>query len=317
MFVGGTSTASAKFAVLNMAGNTPTASISANTTNNATYLTGTGNLATTNMQNLTIGGGSTGTLLFQPNGDTGDYLTLSSSGTDLTLATTDAANLTIDPEGAADIYFHGSTYNLSDTGDLTLGGRIIFENAGYIANESANLMELNEATIQLSASTDVNINTPIIDLTNQATNFDLINSNAAALTFESSLLRLDTTNTSVEVSGTTNLGGILTVNGNTIGLNSDGFQYNLLGVAAAGGAAGQSLYWGSQLICDPTQLNCGPTGYWVYDATNKALSPLNRTWDMFIGGTSTASAKFAILNMAGQTPPGSLSAQTTKNITNF
>ena len=63
LLVGGTATSSAKFAVLNMAGGTPTASVSANSGNNAAYLTGTGNLATANMQTLTLGGSSTGNIV--------------------------------------------------------------------------------------------------------------------------------------------------------------------------------------------------------------------------------------------------------------
>src|SRR6185503_16242268 len=48
LLLGGTSTASAKFAFTNNGSGTPTASISAGTGNNATYLTGNGKLATTN-----------------------------------------------------------------------------------------------------------------------------------------------------------------------------------------------------------------------------------------------------------------------------
>src|SRR5581483_1658186 len=55
--LGGTATSSARFAVLNLnpGGLTPVASISANTANNATYLSGDGTLSTTNKQTLTIG----------------------------------------------------------------------------------------------------------------------------------------------------------------------------------------------------------------------------------------------------------------------
>ncbi len=70
LLLGATSTASAKFGFLNVSSGTPTASISANTTNNYTYLTGLGNLATTNMQTLTLGGSSTGNLSFNSAGTT-------------------------------------------------------------------------------------------------------------------------------------------------------------------------------------------------------------------------------------------------------
>ena len=161
ILLGSNATSSAKMAFINMAGGTPTATISANSGNNATFLTGLGNLGTTNMQNLTLGGGTTGTLLFQPNADTGDYMTLSSSGTDLTLATTDSSNLTISPSG------------------------------NLVLDSTGGTIDINDATI---------------DLATQATNIDIIGTNTAALTFESGLLRLDTQNTAVEVTGTTNLG---------------------------------------------------------------------------------------------------------------
>ncbi len=75
-------------------------------------------------------------------------------------------------------------------GDLAVNGGDITSSSNLTINSGGNLI-IADATI---------------DLTTQATNIDLINSNTSALTFESSLLRLDTSNTSVEVSGTTNLG---------------------------------------------------------------------------------------------------------------
>lgn len=62
ILLGGTATSSAKFGFLNINSGTPTASISASTGNNATYLTGTGTLSTTNMQGLTLGGATTGSV---------------------------------------------------------------------------------------------------------------------------------------------------------------------------------------------------------------------------------------------------------------
>ncbi|MDE2590674.1 MAG: hypothetical protein KGL95_13530, partial [Patescibacteria group bacterium] len=67
-------TTSAKFGFLNVNSGVPVASISANSTNNATYLTGAGNLATTNMQNLTLGGTSTGNIVLSPLNSTANGL---------------------------------------------------------------------------------------------------------------------------------------------------------------------------------------------------------------------------------------------------
>lgn len=89
-------------------------------------------------------------------------LTLGLNDTSATIATQDTdEDLTINPNGAGDIYFHGSTYNLSDTGDFTLGGRVTFENSEYISNETNDQLifglggaaELNLSTTALSPST--------------------------------------------------------------------------------------------------------------------------------------------------------------------
>src|SRR6202167_78017 len=71
LLLGGTSTTSAKFAFTNDIGSgTPTASISANSGNNATYLTGAGVLGTTNGQTLTLGSASTGNVVLVSGGTT-------------------------------------------------------------------------------------------------------------------------------------------------------------------------------------------------------------------------------------------------------
>ena len=82
LLLGGTSTASARFAFTNNIGTgTPSASISANSGANSTYLTGAGVLGTTNGQTLTLGSASTGDIAFQPGGQAiGNSLYLASSG---------------------------------------------------------------------------------------------------------------------------------------------------------------------------------------------------------------------------------------------
>ncbi|MDQ3008352.1 MAG: site-specific integrase, partial [bacterium] len=65
LLVGGTSTASAKFAVLNVNNGTPTASVSAGTTG-ASYITAAGTIQTTANQNMTIGGNTTGNITLSP-----------------------------------------------------------------------------------------------------------------------------------------------------------------------------------------------------------------------------------------------------------
>jgi len=60
LLLGNTATSSAKFGFINVNSGTPTASISANTANNATYLAGNGILGTTDAQTLQLGSASTG-----------------------------------------------------------------------------------------------------------------------------------------------------------------------------------------------------------------------------------------------------------------
>ncbi|MCG2685789.1 MerR family transcriptional regulator, partial [Candidatus Parcubacteria bacterium] len=127
-------------------------------------------------------------------------------------------NLTFNPTGTGDVYFHGATYNLSDSGDLTLGGRITFENNAYIQNEADGILYFNEPTLQLVASTAVDIDSPTLDLSTQAVAINLANSQIQALNIESGLLNLDTSSSYVGI-GTTSPGAKLEVIGNILADN--------------------------------------------------------------------------------------------------
>src|SRR5690606_16823647 len=116
--------------------------------------------------------------------------------TSLTTVSTNQ-DLTINPNGTGDIYFHSSSYGISDTGDITLGGRLTLENSAYVSNETDGTLELVAPTVLISASSALDIDSPSISLATQATNFDLTNSTVNALSFESSLLSLDTLNTRI------------------------------------------------------------------------------------------------------------------------
>jgi len=97
VLIGGTSTTSAKFAFINVDSNTPTASISANSGDNATYLTGTGILATTNMQTLTLGSATTGEIAFSDGTNTLTIDLDEDSNTAIDFTTSSGDDITFNP----------------------------------------------------------------------------------------------------------------------------------------------------------------------------------------------------------------------------
>src|SRR6185503_15447236 len=70
LLLGSNATSSARFAFTNVAGGTPTASLSAGSAGGA-YLTATGTLSTTANQTLTLGGSTNGNIVFNPLNGTG------------------------------------------------------------------------------------------------------------------------------------------------------------------------------------------------------------------------------------------------------
>ena len=171
--LGAQATSSAKFAVLNVNSGTPTATISANSGNNATFLTGLGNLATTNMQTLTLGGSTTGNLSFNsagttamtilPGGNVGigtatptQLLSLS----EVHLFSTTGGGSVVFNETGADIDFRiesDTSANLftldaglfTGVGNITVGatanntGYLVIDNPAFSAVASTNIAKLN------------------------------------------------------------------------------------------------------------------------------------------------------------------------------
>ncbi len=60
-----------------------------------------------------------------------------------------------------------------------------------------------------------------------------------------------------------------------------------------------------------TQISTGGASAWTFDTTNGVIYPISSTADVLIGGTSTASAKFAFKNILTGTPTIDVSAQAT------
>ncbi len=79
---------------------------------------------------------------------------------------------------------------------------------------------------------------------------------------------------------------------------------NVLHTTVAGGAPSGNLYWGDRTLCDSTG-NCGGgSSNWTLGAG--FIHPNNPSVDLFIGGTASASAKFAFLNVNSGTPTASI-----------
>ncbi|HLD01259.1 MAG TPA: MerR family transcriptional regulator, partial [Patescibacteria group bacterium] len=124
LLLGGTSTASAKFGFLNVNSGTPTASISANTGNNALYITGDGKLATVNRASLTIGDStSTGDVIINPAGNVGvgdtSPAALFTVGSGDKLQVGSGGNITFNNVGTEITVGSGEIFNVSASGGDT------------------------------------------------------------------------------------------------------------------------------------------------------------------------------------------------------
>lgn len=143
LLIGGISTASAKFGLLNVAGGTPTASISGDSGANATALSGLGVLGTTNKQTLMLGNTTTGNVSLAPGGTTALTGIANGSigiGTTAPLATLDVrGNLATIPAASvsANSNFAALVVNNTGTGDIftaSAGGqtRMVISSAGHL-----------------------------------------------------------------------------------------------------------------------------------------------------------------------------------------
>ncbi|MBI4096085.1 MAG: MerR family transcriptional regulator, partial [Candidatus Levybacteria bacterium] len=121
LLLGGISTLSAKIAFINIAGGTPTASISANSGNNATTLTGLGVLGTTNMQTLTLGNSTTGNIVI----DSGSNITQLSDAT-VNLAGGTASRFALTDASKNIVYSAASSVLLNTLTDATGTGVAVF-----------------------------------------------------------------------------------------------------------------------------------------------------------------------------------------------
>ena len=288
LLIGGQTTASAKFAVLNMTGSgTPTASISAGTgITGGAFLTAAGNLATTNKQSLTLGGVDTGNIVISGLAtgfvkSTGGVLSSSST---VNLASSDVSGILPTANGGS--WWNsslGAVYTGNSTLDLLIGGT---------TTSSANLRVTgNSAFAGTTSAASIAARTSfagfVVDNTGAGDLFTASKSGATKFTILN--------NGNIQFAGTTS---------------------NLLTLAYAGGS-NQTITFpaATGTLCLQNSSSCGfalGTNFWTETSNpGGALTTINSTMDLLIGGQTTASAKFAVLNMTGSgTPTASISAGT-------
>lgn len=286
---GGTASNSAKFAFINVAAGTPTASISGSTTGNSLYITGDGNIATTNKQTLTLGSSTTGNVSVFGLG-TGVVHSVNGVLSTGLVTNAELANSTITVNTGTGISVSGSP--------VALGGAITLNNTGVTSNIAGNGISVDQSTGAVTIT-----NTGVTSIAGTA---NQVNVTGATGDITLSLPQdIDTgatpTFAGLTLSALTNAGGVLYTNG------SGQIAQTSTGTAA------QCLIGGST----PTWAACPGSGSVSSPFTelNGAIVPLNSTEDLLVGGQSSASAKFAFINTNSGTPTASISAGTTGNNT--
>ena len=320
LLLGSQATTSAKFAFTNVAGGIPTASISAGTGNNAAFLTGTGVLGTSNKQSLTLGNASTGNINFF---NANNILT---SAGNLTLAGGISAQTTNTINGLS---INGSTQTLSahqiaDNGTLTITGGTN-SNINITPNGSGNtvLSSTYQSGVLIGSNTNTlaplsvtgGIGGNAATIINQINSGDIFTASSAGNTkfTIANNGNLTATGTLTGLTGLTSSGTIQFTDSAFTGTNALLYATSGTGVlnTVTTPSTNQCLLSGPSA---PVWGTCAlGTNFWQLNAG--ALSPGNSQNDLLIGGSATASAKFAFTNNSGGIPTASISANSGNNAT--
>jgi len=292
LFVGGTATTSAKFAVLNVNDGTPTASISGSTANVSTYLTGEGSLATTNMAPLTLGGSTTGPIQLSPKNTTGLYIDGSGQ---VGIGTTD-------PDQLLEVSSSTPVIRITSTEDKTWSvGDVVGSLEFYSEDASGNFPAVGAAIKSIVTDDTYGSKQGLAFYTNaDGTN----PTQRLVITGSDGYLGIgtDSPEEKITVTGNIQLGVsddtryIYFDNGTG---NNAGLRYNSSTTKMQYSHDGSS--W--------SDIGSG-TGASYWDIASGALAPVNATVDLLIGGTASDSAKFAVLNVNDGTPTASISGST-------
>ena len=345
LLLGSTATTSAKFAFENVGSGVPTASISAGTGNNGTYLSGNGTLGTTNGQSLTLGSASTGNIgiygigtgvvqansgllstgLVQNNELQNNSLTVT-AGSGLSGGGTVALGNSITLTNA------GVTSAVAGTGISVSGatGAVTITNSGVTSlSGTTDQVNVSGSTGGITLSLPQNIDTTASPTFTSLTLSSFTSAGGPLYTNGSGALAQATAGTAHQVLHggatpsfgavdlTADVTGILPVadggtNTNSIGSNgevaySSGSSYAFTTV----GSLGQVLE--SNGGGAPTWASAASLGTNYFQLLSGALSPVIESNDLLLGSTATTSAKFAFENVGSGVPTASISAGTGNN----
>ena len=313
--IGGTASASAKFAVLNVSQGTPTASVSAGTAG-GTYMTADGTVATTAMQSLTLGNGTTGNVIFGQAGNvgigtnspTGLFSVGAGSGFQVNGSGAIAATTGYTQQSGNFAISGGGTFS-TGTGAVSLNGNTTV-NGTTTLNGNTTITGTNTLAIAaLNTQYGVlytNGAGGVVGQTGQGPVGTVLHGNdgSGAPSFSAVSLTADVSNILPIANGGTNT--------NATPING-GVAYGSGGAYAfsAAGTGGFCLTSGGSGA--PVWQNCATASANVWASGNGAIFPQSSTMDLLVGGQSTASAKFAFINNNSGTPTASIAGSVAGN----
>src|SRR3989344_7446476 len=317
--LGSQASTSAKFAVLNVLTGAPTATLSAGTAGGA-YLSATGTLETTKKQTLTLDNKNTGNILIGTDATERNITIGGASTTGLSLtddnwsisAAGAGALTTLDTgQGANELY--DMDQNVLTTSAVTFATLDTGQGANELYDMDQNVLTSSSPTFAGLTLSGLNANGgPLItngsgvlaQVTAWTTGTVLHGNTGAAPSFSAVSLTADVSGVLPIANGGTNKALTLAA-GAVAYTDSDSFELT------AAGTTNQCLL--SAGTGAPTWGNCtfgGDTTNWWTQALG-AVYPINSTLDLLIGGTTTASARFAVTGInSGSTPTVTLSAGT-------
>ena len=296
LLLGNISTASARFAVLNIAGGTPTASLSAGTAGGA-YLTATGVLATTANQQLLIGNSTTGDVVLAPGGTSALTVNAFGSGT-IGLDLSVSRFLGIGTSASSGTQARLQTVNASTVGFDITGSN----------SQTANLLNLNPNFGNTQTWFDESGH---LRIGGSAPDTGKLNV-TGAYTGKALTIFDETGNQDIftaSKSGVTKFTILSTGNLSWAGAGS------FLNTLSANTTAAQTYTFpdatGTICLSGQTCSTSGIVGYW--QRVSNAIVPANITDDLLIGGIASSSATFHVYGKAafqGTNPVASIAANT-------